>query len=262
MLTHRYFIRVHMTVMLGLVGIAGILASRILLAMGMRSMALRYPIAVAVSYFVFFGLIRMWLTYIGRVCRARHGRTSSPDAGNFVPDGSFSFSGGTAKAGAGLAKGGGEFGGGGASVSFGEAAGEGAPSPMAPALVATAPRTTTTRSSSGGHFSLGLDGDGDGLLLVLFILLVCAIFGAGAFLVYQAPGILSEAAFQAILASGLARTARDAHDPGWAKSVFRATVIPFAIVLVLAGVFGIEARKRCPAAATVRQVFRTCIFPR
>jgi len=259
MLTHRYFIRAHMAVMLGLVGIAGILASRILVAMGMRSMALRYPIAVAVSYLVFFGLVRMWLAYIARVSRARRGATSSLDPGSFVPDGPFSFSGGTAKAATGFAEGGGKFGGAGASLNFGEAAGEGAPSPMAPAIAAAAPRSTTTRSSSGGSFSLDLDGDGV-LLLILFILLVCGILGAGAFLVYQAPAVLSEAAFQAILASGLARTARNAHDPGWPKSVFKATVLPFAIVLVLAGVFGIEASKRCPSATTVRQVFRTCIF--
>lgn len=260
MLTHRYFIRAHMAVMLGLVGIAGILASRILVAMGMRSMALRYPIAVAVSYLVFFGLVRMWLAYIARVSGARRGGPSSFDAESLVPDGPFSFCGGTAKAASGLARsGGGRFGGAGASLNFGGAAGEGTPSPMAPAIAAAAPRSTTTRSSSGGSFSLDLDGDGV-LLLILFIVLVCGILGAGAFLVYQAPAVLSEAAFQAILASGLARTARNAHDPGWAKSVFKATVLPFAIVLVLAAVFGIAASRRCPAATTVRQVFRTCIF--
>ncbi len=79
---------------------------------------------------------------------------------------------------------------------------------------------------------------------------------------YQAPAILSEAAFQAILASGLARTARNAHDPGWAESVLKKTFLPFAIVLLMAGIFGYEANKRCPGASSVRQVFRTCVFKR
>jgi hypothetical protein len=46
------------------------------------------------------------------------------------------------------------------------------------------------------------------------------------------------------------------------ESVLKATLLPFAIVLLMAGIFGYEANKRCPGASTVRQVFRTCIFRR
>jgi hypothetical protein len=46
------------------------------------------------------------------------------------------------------------------------------------------------------------------------------------------------------------------------ESVLKATILPFAIVLLMAEIFGYEANKRCPGASTVRQVFRTCIFPR
>jgi len=94
---------------------------------------------------------------------------------------------------------------------------------------------------------------------VLFVLLVVAVFGAGAYVVYQAPVILSDAAFHAMLAGGLVRTARDAHDPGWMGGVLKATAIPFAIVFVLSGVFGYEAHRLCPGAATARQVLRTCV---
>jgi len=92
------------------------------------------------------------------------------------------------------------------------------------------------------------------------VLLVVAVFGAGAYVVYQAPVILSDAAFHAMLAGGLVRTARDAHDPSWFGGVLKSTAVPFAIVFILSGVFGYEAHRLCPAAATARQVFRTCVF--
>src|SRR5450755_4091001 len=122
-----------------------------------------------------------------------------------------------------------------------------------------------TSSSSSHAFSSGSggggDGDGDGLmLLILFCLLVVAVFGAGAYVVYQAPAILSDAAFQTALAGGLVPMAKGVHDRGWFGSVFRATAIPFAIVLILSGIFGFEAHRRCPGAATAGQVFRSCVF--
>ena len=119
----------------------------------------------------------------------------------------------------------------------------------------------SARGGSSSSSSFGLDIDGDGLiLLLLFALLVVAILGVGAYVVYQAPAILSEAAFQAVLVPGLVKTSKNAHDTSWEKGILKATVIPFAIVLVLAILFGYEAGKRCPTAATVRQVFRSCIF--
>ncbi len=100
------------------------------------------------------------------------------------------------------------------------------------------------------------------LLLILFTLLAAAIFGVGVYLVYQAPVILSEAAFQTVLASGLVKTVKNAHDPGWMESMLKATIVPFLLVLALAGLFGYEAHKRCPQAATIGHVFRQCIFRR
>lgn len=255
-LTHRYFIRVHMTVMMALVLLTGLITSRVLTTAGLRNMTVRYPLVVAVSYLAFFGLIRLWIGYVTRVSRRTRG--SGFDLGDLVPSGSGNLSGGSVKAAGNLVEGGGKFSGGGASSSFAE--GE---SVAARQIVPVVPPRSAGSGSSSSSSGFGLDLDGDGVwLLILFVLLVAAIFGAGVYVVYQAPGILSEAAFQAMLASGLVRTARDAHDPGWMESVFKATVIPFALVLFLSGVFGYEAHKRCPGAVTVRQVFRQCIFRR
>jgi len=260
-LTHRYFIRLHMTILVLLVLLAGLLASRGLTRAGVHHMGVRYPIAVLFSYLVFFVLVRIWIAYVCRASRKRResesGSSGSWDVGDLFSGGG---SGGSS-AGSGVGKlveGGGRFGGGGSSASFVEGRAVAVPAPVLPP-----PQASASGSSSGGSSSsgFGLDIDGDGLLLlILFVLLATAIFGVGVYLVYQAPVILSEAAFQTVLASGLVKTAKNSHDPGWMESVLKATIVPFLIVLALAGIFGYEAHKRCPQANTISHVFRQCIF--
>jgi hypothetical protein len=253
-LTHRYFIRLHMTILLALVLLSGILASRLLIVAGVRNMGVRYPIAVVISYLSFFGLVRIWIAYVTRASRkrARSGSEGSLDVGDVVSGGGSGGSSGSGGGGRWLS-GGGRFGGGGSSASFADDA-----APRMAAVPIASPAKSGASSSSSG-FSIDLDGDGL-LLLVLFALLVLGICGVGAYLVYQAPVILSEAAFHVALVPGLVRTARNSHDPGWIPGVLRATVLPFAIVLALAALFGYQAHKRCPGAVSVRQVFTRCIL--
>jgi hypothetical protein len=251
-LTHRYFIRAHMTVMLSMVLLSGLVASRALLRAGVTNMGLRYPISVFFSYVVFLGLIRLWLAYMCRVAQAARlaAADSTRSSGGGFLDDSSGWSGSAGSGGSGeFAGGGGGSGGGGSSGDFGRSGGSDSGSGGGKGS------SSSSSSSSGGG------GDGDGLLLLLlFVLLVAAVFGAGAYLVFQAPAILSEAAFHAVLAAGLIKSARDVHEPSWMGGVLKATAIPFAIVLILSGVFGYQAHKRCPGSFDVRQVFRNCIL--
>ena len=252
---HRYFIRAHMSAMLALVLLSGVLAGRLLLRAGLTNMALRYPVMVLLSYAVFFGLIRLWLAYVCRSPWAARSGSSGSDSSGLL-DGSGWSSGGGGGSSASFSGGGGSSGGAGSSGGFGDAQ---APAPRQAASLPF----RASGSGSGSHSSGGGGGGGgdDGiLLLVLFVLLVVAVLGAGAWVVYQSPVILSDAAFHAMLAGGLLRTARDAHDPGWIGGVLKATALPFAVVLILAGVFGYEAHRLCPGATTARQVLRTCVF--
>ena len=254
---HRYFIRAHMSAMLALVLLSGALAGRLLLRAGVTNMAVRYPLMVLLSYAVFFGLIRIWLAYVCRSPSARRAGSSGSDDSGGILDGSGWSGGGGGGSSSSFSGGGGSSGGAGSSGSFGDAG-------AAPRQAASLPFRGTGSGTAGGSRSSCGGGGGDGddgiLLLVLFVLLVVAVFGAGAWVVYQSPVILSDAAFHAMLAGGLVRTARDAHDPGWMGGVLKATAVPFGIVLILAGVFGFEAHRLCPAASTARQVLRTCVF--
>src|SRR3954453_3342682 len=55
------FPRLQMSALLALTGAAGFLSSFVLLRLGVDSMALRYPVAVALAYGAFLLLLRIWL---------------------------------------------------------------------------------------------------------------------------------------------------------------------------------------------------------
>ena len=91
----------------------------------------------------------------------------------------------------------------------------------------------------------------EGIVLILLALLVLVIFGAGAYLIYAAPEILSEAAFQALLAAGLIKASREITRKGWMGSVFKATVVPFLVVLAMTAIFGLATQYYYPHATRV-----------
>ncbi|MGE5234617.1 MAG: hypothetical protein ACM3OB_10950 [Acidobacteriota bacterium] len=265
LLTHRYFVRLHMGLMLGGVILSGVWASVLLRWAGLPNPALRYPLAVAVSYCVFFGLIRLWLFYVERTSPS--GRQSRGlDLSGLGNSGGISWGGSSGASGSDIGGRGGSFGGGGASTGFEEA--NVAPQPVALPLSSSSPAARPSgsgQSGGSGHSgrsggSGGGSGDGLGILIALAVL-VAAICGAGIYLVYQAPVILSEAAFHAALLPGLVKVARGAHDESWERSVLGSTWIPFILVLALAAILGGVMRHNCPDAVTLHQALSDCVSP-
>lgn len=241
---HRYFVRIHMTLILSAVIASGVLSSKLMLVMGMHSLRLRYPLAVLASYLVFLGLIRVWIWYISL-------RTlGAASAGNAVL-GNMDVSGnGGGSWGSGVG-GGGNGGGGGGSVRFGggDSGGGGASSTWDDNMqVGTAQLASSSSGKSGwfgGNFSFDLDDDG--WVLILLAVLILGIIFAGGYLIYAAPHFLPEAASQAFLASALTRVSKEEHHD-WMAGILRATALPFAIVFILAGALGWAAHSYCPTA--------------
>ena len=64
-LEQRFFLRIHMTLILGGTFLAGLVTTRLLMDAGVNRLALRYMLSVAAAYFVFVVLIRLWLSYVG-----------------------------------------------------------------------------------------------------------------------------------------------------------------------------------------------------
>jgi hypothetical protein len=237
------FVRWHMTLILaGVVG-AGIAVSKGLLLLGVGSLGLRWSLAVVASYLVFFALVRCWIAVVVPAAKARRGGDgTAADGGDWLDLG---VGGARGDAPPPLHAGGGRFGGGGASMSLD--AGAPAPAPSGGA-------------SSSGSWLGGLDAD-DGAFWILAVLglVLLLLFGIGAYVVYQAPAILADAAFEVVLASGLARASRRLARAGWAGSLFRATVLPFAAVLIGSGLAGGALDWLCPAASRLAEVFHRCL---
>lgn len=243
-LVRRFVVRFHMALMLTALGASGLLISKVLLEAGVRSMFERYLIAVAFSYALFFLFIKLWLMYVSPAKPKPKSR--SVDVGNVFDIGNLSVD--AAQEGTVVGDqvfgAGGDFGGGGATDLWG---GE------------TVPAIISTRSTSGGSgrvspmFDFDLD---EGIVLIVLALLLLSIFGAGAYLLYAAPEILSEAAFEALLAAGLIKASKKMDGSGWMGSVLKATWIPFVIVLVMTGIFGMVAQTYYPHAARLADIFR------
>ncbi|MGE0102091.1 MAG: hypothetical protein AB7H86_06950 [Blastocatellales bacterium] len=258
----RYFVRLHMTLILGAVVLSGVITSKLLLLAGLRSMAIRYPIAVLLAYLVFFVLIRLWLWYVGISPQARE---STADSGGFIPDISPGIDIGSRGTGWG-GFGGGTSGGGGASDSWGESASEWLSSTEPPPSASPGSfslggsGSSSGKGSGGSLFDLDLGDDGCLPIIVMILLaaLILLIFGSAAWLIYQAPAIFAEAAFEAALASGLIRASKGIDSPDWKGSILKATWLPFVLVLVMSIALGWTVNEFCPDAATIREAFLIC----
>jgi len=234
-----------MTVILACVLLSGVVASALLLHLGVRSMPWRYMLAVAGSYLVFFVLIRLWLLYVSLTGGGRS-LGLAPNVGDLGDVGS-AFPSWPGSGGSGFRPGGGSFGGGGATASFDAPAAGGGSGGI-------------SSGSSGGSGGGGLDLDDGWLVLLALALLLLAVGATGGYLIYQAPHILGEAAFQVALATSLHRAAKRVVGFGWTGSVLWATWIPFTVVMAMAGIFGGIAQNHCPTSSKITEVILGCLL--
>jgi hypothetical protein len=252
--SERFRARLYMTLLLSAVCLSGLLASKLLFELGLRSMLVRYLIAVSVSYVVFFFLIRVLLWYITGSATLKP-TSRNPDKSDVTGRGLIAFDwtpGDMSAPGDGLngpLGEGGDFGGGGATDMWGD-------SPNAAASVQGSGASGASRGQSGTGGG-GFDFGDDAIVLIALAVLVVVIFGAGAYLVYAAPDIISEATFQALLAAGLIKGSAKVTRRGWMGSVLRTTCVPFLIVLLMTGVFGWVAHKHYPKATRLADIFKS-----
>jgi hypothetical protein len=233
--------------MLGLVvltGGIGFLTSYALLHAGLRSMALRYPIATLFAYAVFLGLIRLWV----RQYRVTAKATSKKSRYDFdldltdVPlDQLFSSAPADSFEGFG---GGGGFSGGGGGSDWG-----GGPSVSSSAVAPPPPASGGGGSSGGGGWDLDLDGDSVWLIPIAIIaaIVLCVI----AYLTYLAPTLFAEVLLDAGLAAGLYRRLIREERSSWLRTAMRSTVIPACFVAALLALAGTIMQGVYPDAASI-----------
>lgn len=223
----RFFLRFHMSLILMATALSGLLATKLLLMLQVESIVLRYPLVVIFAYLTFFLFIKLWLIYLSasRVFDVPDiGDGLVPDfSGMSAPDididaGSPGFGGG----------GGGTGGGGGVTGSF-----DGPTVNAQAGFMPSSPAVPESSSGIGDFFSGIFDIDDDGFILIAIGLLLAVIFGSAFYLIYIAPHILSEAAFDFLLGSSLIKSYKKMNKPDWMGSVFKDTYKPFLVVLVV-----------------------------
>jgi hypothetical protein len=264
-LKRRFFLRFHVSLILLFTFCAGLVTTRVLLWLGIDTMWARYLLAMLVAYGAFLVGVRLWLAYVGASALPDAGlpgtsaNASRKDAckGSGGLDLPFDFGGGGGGGAGGRALnlpfrggGGADFAGGGASDSFVSA------DAGADLLRSGGDSAGASGSGSGSGFSLDL-GDADGIVVLLLALLVLlAVVGSAAWIIWIGPEILVEAAFEAMLAGGLVKSLHGSGIGGWMGRVLWKTLLPFTLVAASAVAFAAIGQSAYPDARTFREVVR------
>ena len=216
MLRDKLSMRAHMFLILMTVIASGMLFNRLLLACGLTSMPIRYPVAVLAAYGIFFGEVRLWLNYVlKRHHPDRHVRAALADA----PEDSAATDPSATPA-----------------QDLADELGTALNDIASPAL------------DAGG--TADADSDAGGAVIVVLVgVVVMAVFGSSLYLIWEAPTILAEAAFQAALAASLRRRGQLLTSKDWHDSLLSSTIWPAFGVMVIAGAVGFLAVQYCPGAS-------------
>jgi hypothetical protein len=240
----RHSLRFHMSLILIATVCSGVLVTKMLLALHLENVMLRYPLTVIFAYLIFFISVKLWLKYIAPVPVIQKVHSNSPDLGDVLPDMPISCpSDGYIRVGEVFHGGGGGFDGGGATESFGEVskAFTDSSSDILSGSIDTSGGIGDAVGDVVGGVAEGLGDEGGVVAMVVFAALaaiMAVVVGAGVYLVYEAPFILSEAAFEFILAASLVRGTKRIDTADWMGSVFKTTGIPFVVTLALATLAG------------------------
>ena len=228
-LSKTFALRVHMALILAATFASALLATKLLLMLGVHRLAIRYAIATIAGYGGFLVLVKLWLYYVG--CAEARASAGDGDPSDWIDIDDLGTSGG-GSSNISLASGGGKFGGGGSSGSWGSG---------------------SSSVGKGGGFSFDIDGD-DLVVILLFVALALIIIIAAVWLIWAAPAILGDAAFESAMTAALIRHTRHASSGTWIGSILKKTALPFILILGLAITAGWFAQKHCPDAMRLRDV--------
>lgn len=248
-LQRRFSLRLHMFIILLVTTLSGVLFSKILLMFNVVNFAVRYPLAVVLSYLVFFTCIKLWLVCI---CPGKPGKSNILEWLDFPsPSGRGSGGGGAPS----FRGGGGQFSGAGASGSF---AGHDV-SIVEKGVLASAQPASANGTSNGisrvlGEAAGALGDDNVIVAVIVLIVLVATVLASTVYVLYDAPSILSEAAFGGFLAASLIRRTRAVSNQTWAGSIFRATWKPFAVTVGVAFFSGLVLHSYFPKASKLADI--------
>lgn len=219
--------RLQMALLVALTGIAGFVASYILLGSGLVEMWLRYLAAFGVAYLTFLIMLWFWM------------RTRADDYVdlsymlNAIPSGNSS-------AGSGYTGNGGNFGGGGASTSF------------------DAPDVDISGDSGAGDIvgeAVSAAAQAEELAIPLVaLILIGSLLLSILFMIYSAPVLFAELLVDGVLSASLYRKLRGLDTHHWLETAIRRTVWPYILTAFFVSACGWAMSLYAPEAHTVRDV--------
>lgn len=98
------------------------------------------------------------------------------------------------------------------------------------------------------------------LVGMLIYFLTLALYAAGLLVIMDAPMILAEIVFEALLAAGLVRLAKQQAANGWLMSAFSFTWPSFAFVIIYAVLFVLWANIYAPGANSIPEIFNIILI--
>lgn len=201
----------------------GVITNRVLHFFHISSIVLRYPVAVFMGYLTFFFLMKVWLKFTDPL---QLQTAPGPAVRKFQYDPVQSLL-----------------------------------NDLDGVADAAADTTLASEASEFGEVSLGggSSGDSDFVGLVLVGAFVAVLAGCGGYLIYAAPEILGDAAFNVVLSSSLLKSLRrSSDDDHWAMNVFAKTFLTFLVVMGVSLIFGLVVYEQCPQADTLSKVLKGC----
>jgi hypothetical protein len=245
------FPRLQMVLLLSLSALGTFFSSASLLALDLRSMGIRYALAVLGGYALFLSLVRVWIAYqtrnwrFGREPRQEQTRAKGEqrpsDSSVDIPDlSALADLGGSAEGG--FSGAGGAFGGAGASGDFGFAE-------------ASSAASASTESSAGSVLD-GVGSADEGLPIVIAIIALLGGLIALGFVVYSSPMLFAEVLLDVAVAGALYKRNKRHERGHWAAGVLRRTYKPVLVLAVFAAIFGFAVQSSAPTEKTLGAVLK------
>ena len=258
LLLRRSLPRVQMSLILAATGAAGLLASFVMLHLGVWRMWVRYPLAVLFAYAVFIVLLRVWLFLHGREPRGHLDvDLNAADLAGDVAGGALHGTGPAPE----TFGGGGDFGGGGAGGGWGDGVSGGLNQASTAYDAGGVSSGSGGGGGGGGDWLSGLDifdADSEGCV---FFLLAVALIAAGVcaslYVVYAAPLLLAEILVEGVLLSGLYRGMKRARRGGdWLGAALRRTWLPVLLTLLTFAASGYLLQRAAPRARSIGEAWK------
>lgn len=230
----RHPLRLVMAAILSATMGGGLITNWLLFQYDVDNIGVRYAAATVVGYLLFLLIVRLWLWSTVKARAQSNDKTVSDPSLSLIDGSEDIVLPSLSLRGPGYAGSGGKFAGAGSTGSW-----ENSSSPSA------------AGSTAGSTFA-----DGDSAVAVIAVVALITVFaGSSIYLIYSAPAILGECAFQVGFAGLLAKRAQSLHEAKWLYSILNSTWKPFSFMLSIAVIFGLFCHHVRPDARRAADLF-------